>query len=57
MSEDDVNLLHTEIARLHERFEAMNDRLKRLEQIIYVTCGGALLGLAYAALTHQLRIP
>lgn len=54
MERDDVSL-SVSIARLIEQFKALDDRLKRVESIIYVTCGGALVGLAYAVLTHQIK--
>lgn len=58
MSDDEREVIEVSLARLHERFDAMNERLRRVESIIYVTCGGALVALAYSILTHSLpKIP
>ena len=57
MSAEEVSDLKSDLARLAERIEGMNDRLKRIEQLIFVSGGGVVVGLLYAVLTHQLHLP
>lgn len=46
-----------EFAVLHERFKAVDERLKRIETLIFGTGGAIVLGLLYSILTHQLHFP
>ena len=57
MSQSEVDDLKTEFAVLHERFRAIDDRLKRIETLIFGSGGAIVLGLLYSILTHQLHFP
>jgi hypothetical protein len=57
VSQAEVDDLKTEFAVLHERFKAVDERLKRIEALIFGTGGAIVLGLLYSILTHQFTFP
>lgn len=57
MSESEVSELRRDIAVMGERFKSIDDRLKRLEALIFGTGGAIVLGLLYSILTHQIKFP
>ena len=57
MSESEVSELRRDIAVMGERFKSIDERLKRLEALIFGTGGAIMLGLLYSILTHQLKFP
>lgn len=57
MSESEVSELRRDIAVMGERFKSIDERLKRLEALIFGTGGAIVLGLLYSILTHQITLP
>ena len=57
MDETEVDEVRRDLAVLGERFKAIDERLKRIEQLIFGTGGAIVLGLLYSILTHQIKLP
>jgi len=57
VDETEVDEVRRDLAVLGERFKAIDERLKRIEQLIFGTGGAIVLGLLYSILTHQIKLP
>ena len=57
MDETEVDEVKRDLAVLAERLKSIDERMKRLEQLIFGTGGAIVLGLLYSILIHQIKLP